>query len=636
MQRWGRAMGVGLVVSATALLGCPGSAGATAGDLESTFGTCGVSVQPAQLTTPFKTLELTDGRIVVVDQSADGIGLVRYRATGALDVSFGNRGRAALTIAAGVEPVDAAVAPDGKILVLVRSNSTTIANKVVRFTSAGVPDPSFGTGGIVDLAEEWVGKLVVQSDGKPVIAGVNVHNVIRRLLINGLLDFYAPQVDPLAVPQVVSLGIDSTDHLLVGEEMATGGISRFDVNGLPDPSFVRRPLTFTRPVSGYGIKTVTGGPAGTVLMTGWVEYPSGTPDYSNWFARFRANGTPDPAYGVKGYRLVQMRANSHLTRFDDDGSILVERNKWPGSAGDPGRIAIDRYDANGDHDPTYGKEQPYGLTNQARALGISVHDGVTIVILLSDLPSDRRQLTLVKFRTDALPRGAGYVLDDAGGLYPVRSGTDPAPPCVVDGPSYNGRHMAHGVTAIAGRGGYVVDAYGGIRAFSVGARSRPPAVTASPRWPGWDIARDITAFPDGRSGYVLDGYGGLSSWRTATGTAAPVTTGPYWPGWDIARGVAMLPNGNGGYVLDAYGGLHPFHVGGRSVPAVHGGPYWSGWDIARGVAILPDASGGYILDGFGGLHPFAIGNHALPPIPVRGAPNFANRDRAEGIAFVTG
>ncbi|MCA1482016.1 hypothetical protein, partial [Bradyrhizobium sp. NBAIM08] len=127
---------------------------------------------------------------------------------------------------------------DGKILVLVRADAP-IANKVVRFTSAGVPDPTFGTGGIADLPDEWVGKMVVQSDGKPVIVAVNnVHNVIRRLQVNGLLDFYAPQVDPLAVPQAVSLGIDSTDHLLLGEEMSTGGVSRFDVNGIPDPSFV--------------------------------------------------------------------------------------------------------------------------------------------------------------------------------------------------------------------------------------------------------------------------------------------------------------------------------------------------------------------------------------------------------------
>jgi uncharacterized delta-60 repeat protein len=635
MQHGARGAVVGLTAIALIVVGLAGPAEASGPDLDSSFGTCGVKVQPIDFIIPRMTVQQPDGKFIEIHRYEDGVGLVRFRSGGALDTSFGSAGRVTVPIARGVDIADAALAPDGKLLVLILGNDSAIGEKMLRFTAAGALDPSFGIGGTVQLGENQVAKLVVQSDGKPVYIGYqDSQPVIRRLTVDGLLDFYAPQVDPQAVPHAVSLSVDASDHLLVGESKFWGGVSRFDVNGVPDPGFVRRVITFARTAYNYEISAVGSGPGGTVLMAGWVQYLNGTPEYATWFARYLADGSPDPSYGVAGFRLVQTESSSRVIRLGVDGSILVARHTWPGGIGSRARIAIDRYDPNGTRDPAYGRTMLTGFDHNAQVVGLTVRRNVIIMTLSDAIPNDHDTLVLVKLHTDPVKRGAGLVLDDSGALHPIRFGTDPGPPCVFDGPTWTW-NAARGVATVAGKGGYVVDAYGRIRSFSLGSRPRPPAATGSPRWQT-DFARDITSAPDGLSGYVLDAFGGLHTWQTSPGAVPPPPAGPYWPGWDIARGVAMLPNGNGGYVLDGFGGLHPFRIGAHSVPAVHGGPYWPGWDIARAVAILPDGTGGYVLDGSGGVHPFGIGTHGAPPKPGPGSPYFAGQDRAQGIAFVAG
>jgi uncharacterized delta-60 repeat protein len=79
---------------------------------------------------------------------------------------------------------DVAIQPDGKIVAAGASEARGFA--VVRYTAAGVPDASFGSGGTVltDLSRGGEGQagafaVAVQSDGKIVAAGFNETSLIN-------------------------------------------------------------------------------------------------------------------------------------------------------------------------------------------------------------------------------------------------------------------------------------------------------------------------------------------------------------------------------------------------------------------------------------------------------------------------
>ncbi|OQP62932.1 T9SS type A sorting domain-containing protein [Niastella populi] len=107
--------------------------------------------------------------------------VVRYTSTGALDASFGTGGIATFDISSG--SADAAhglaVQPDGKLIVA-GTTVRTVNNKdvvVLRLTTAGALDASFGTGGVVIENYDGVNSdddcrsVALQSDGKIVIGG---------------------------------------------------------------------------------------------------------------------------------------------------------------------------------------------------------------------------------------------------------------------------------------------------------------------------------------------------------------------------------------------------------------------------------------------------------------------------------
>ncbi|WP_166437071.1 T9SS type A sorting domain-containing protein [Niastella caeni] len=107
--------------------------------------------------------------------------VVRYTSSGALDGSFGTGGIATFDISSGSADAahSLAVQPDGKLIVA-GTTVRTVNNKdvvVIRLTTAGALDPSFGTGGIAIENYDGVNSdddcrsVALQSDGKIVIGG---------------------------------------------------------------------------------------------------------------------------------------------------------------------------------------------------------------------------------------------------------------------------------------------------------------------------------------------------------------------------------------------------------------------------------------------------------------------------------
>lgn len=118
-----------------------------------------------------------DGTMTVVG-TTDGTsstitGVVRYKSDGKLDGSLAGTGKA--TTAAIERPLAVVVQPDGKTLVTGEAGSTRRKTVVARLTKSGEPDPTFGTGGKVELVdadrEDIPSSIALQPDGKVLVSG---------------------------------------------------------------------------------------------------------------------------------------------------------------------------------------------------------------------------------------------------------------------------------------------------------------------------------------------------------------------------------------------------------------------------------------------------------------------------------
>lgn len=124
-------------------------------------------------------LVLADGRIVVAGYVGQEAAIVRLTSAGSPDASFGSGGRYTLAPASvgatGVRATAVAVQPDGSIVAAGIANAVgEVSVLALRVDANGVADPAFGTGGarVHELpGNQWATSVVLQADGAIVLAG---------------------------------------------------------------------------------------------------------------------------------------------------------------------------------------------------------------------------------------------------------------------------------------------------------------------------------------------------------------------------------------------------------------------------------------------------------------------------------
>jgi uncharacterized delta-60 repeat protein len=175
-----------------------------------------------------------DWKIVVCGSSPTSLGaplatLARYNSNGSLDTSFGTNGIVTTSDVALptviVLQTDYAIVVAGSIVF--RGDTETM--NVVRYTSNGTLDASFGTGGIVTLSNDQgatSSALALQPNG-----GILYANgfLLFRLLPNGELDvsFGSGGQAALAGEDAVALAVLSNGKILVAGTASGGTISRY-------------------------------------------------------------------------------------------------------------------------------------------------------------------------------------------------------------------------------------------------------------------------------------------------------------------------------------------------------------------------------------------------------------------------
>jgi uncharacterized delta-60 repeat protein len=289
------------------------------------------------------------------------IAVVRYNSDGTLDASFGTGGKVTTDIGTNSDDWTTAMAvqSDGKILVAGKSDAGGSWDfSVVRYNSDGTLDASFGTGGKVTTdigtnSNDPANAMAVQSDGKILVAGYSDASgagdfVVVRYSSNGTLDAsfgtggkVITDIGTNSGDQATAMAVQSDGKILVSGASSAGigsdfAVLRYNSDGTLDASFGTGGKVTTNIDTGstdwpYAMSLKSDGKivlAGTFVTTGsW--------DFS--VIRYNSNGTLDTSFGTGGTLTTDIGTGTddaaYGVLFESDGKILVTGYS---DAGDPG------------------------------------------------------------------------------------------------------------------------------------------------------------------------------------------------------------------------------------------------------------------------------------------------------------
>ncbi|MES1216059.1 MAG: MopE-related protein [Bacteroidota bacterium] len=241
-----------------------------------------------------------------------------------LDPSFGNGGKFVLS---GIQGGASVVQPDGKIIFIVQ-------NSLYRLNSDGAYDNSFGTTGKVTLNFE-AGFLGLQPDGKIIAVGGTGNQIsVVRLNVNGSADagFNSSGINSLSIATLSFLLIQTDGKIIIAGTGTASGLTitliRLNADGSPDTGFGNSGLATHPTISAFGpndsspIISVVQQSDGKIVVIGLANPGNSLGCYA---MRFNSNGTLDNAYGGNGtgYRFVSITSYPSSAMIGSDDKIIV-------------------------------------------------------------------------------------------------------------------------------------------------------------------------------------------------------------------------------------------------------------------------------------------------------------------------
>jgi uncharacterized delta-60 repeat protein len=267
-------------------------------------------------------------------------------AAGALDPAFGTGGRASL------EATDVfGVQPDGKIVFAAMTpvdGRLYPALAVARLNADGSPDTAFGANGldVVDTGQNPSGvgsetptAILVQPNGRIIVAGTRGSDFAAiALLPDGTVD------------------------------TSFGAAGRLDV-----------PFNTGNPNTQATLTAATLQPDGSIVLAGTV-YVAGTHEFG--LARFRPDGTPDPAFGTAGATAFVVNPGGQQFPYDNPTGLAVGsdgRIVLVGLDGSLDSFGVIRLQSDGSLDPSFGNAGLVALSG-VTAGGVAVQSDGGVVV----------------------------------------------------------------------------------------------------------------------------------------------------------------------------------------------------------------------------------------------------------------
>lgn len=373
-----------------------------------------------------------------------------FAQAGLLDMTFGNKGVTVTRLVGtvnsidGVFPYGLALQPNGEILVLVNATNTTssgavVVTEVLRYTSAGVLDTSFGSKGIAALPTAFSESesLALQLNGQIVVAGIgNGIYGVERLNANGSADlsFGSNGLASASLngrgpaPQLVVLVQPNGDILLGGQLISVGRgqpyqtmLARFTSTGAPDTSFGS---------GGSVVVTADNGCSALgLLSTGEFQVVD-----VDAVAQFTAAGSLEST--VTGGTLVASAGSeqpSTPSLYQPDGAYLVPQAVYTGEESRAHNAATQvlRFTATGSADPTFSNTPfhfvgPGGTNIEAIPTAAAVQANGDIVVVGAQYTLSRSGTTTVNGLARLTPNGSLDASFGSGGTVAnsIPSGTE--------------------------------------------------------------------------------------------------------------------------------------------------------------------------------------------------------------------
>jgi uncharacterized delta-60 repeat protein len=356
------------------------------GELDNSFGSGGVAKIPwtteKETESPVGVAIDAQGRIVVGGQAVKGevrgfdFAAARFFPNGVLDPGFGVGGVATLDIpGAGFDIArDVAVDPQGRVLVAGIATKATgpepfSSMTIVRWTTSGAPDPSFGENGVVKVnrtgsplitaapVQSSANAIAVDGAGQIFVGGSagtgsRFDPIVAKLRGDGSLDpgFGVGGVAKVSLDEGVPGGVGQLvlngEKIVVAGDLTVGGSEFFGVgrllaSGAPDPSFAGDGSVVTMEAGArLGADGLTVDAAGRVVVAGFALEPLVT---SAALFRYTPDGTLDPSFGSAGIVRTNFSASFAIGRtpvVDGAGRYLLVGR---GSAGTVDVIGFARF-----------------------------------------------------------------------------------------------------------------------------------------------------------------------------------------------------------------------------------------------------------------------------------------------------
>lgn len=277
-----------------------------------------------------------DGRIVVAGLHRSAAALVGFRPDGTVDPTFGTAGRVLTTIDSGA-PSALSILPDGHLLL---GGGAGAGAFLARYSASGMPDPTFGDGGLIRSAFPGTGSsmyLVRQPDGETLATGVDAS--VSRFNHDGSPDqgfgiggTVGMDTAEISGPSPNTLALQPDGRILVGgftylSRRRAFLMIRLNADGSPDPSWPPTPTVFDKSVDGSSgfhddeVRQLFVQPDGRVLAVG-----------DRVAARYRADGSLDETFGDGGKVYFANQVTDDVDSYFDADGLL-----WSvGSGGSPG------------------------------------------------------------------------------------------------------------------------------------------------------------------------------------------------------------------------------------------------------------------------------------------------------------
>lgn len=352
----------------------------SSGSLDPTFGSGGQVVIDFDNNGDFASAVAvqTDGKIValckaVVAGSSD-FAFARFNANGTLDNTFGTGGKVTVNPGANEYPEDLAIQADGKIVAVGTSYNASESYgqvKVIRLTSSGQLDASFGNNGIFTSQPEFfseiksANRVKILSDGKILVCGRYMQAtseimslIMIKLKINGTPDSTFGSIGEVvrdlgfADEEPTGFVIQPDGKILISGRVDGGsfGSQTLLVRLLANGSFDTGFGTGGKFVSDFGFQSpslfhdVLHLPSGKILALGNTRVGD---THSNFFAQFNANGTLDAGFGMGGIKIIPIGTLQLFSRrmlLQPDNKVVVggQSNEVNWQGGDA-RYFVGRY-----------------------------------------------------------------------------------------------------------------------------------------------------------------------------------------------------------------------------------------------------------------------------------------------------